>query len=366
MTILLQYREKTTSIRLACGFREMRVGNGRGSLWFIAASAAILLLAGIVAALWATNGPRDPLPGANQPAASILSGARPGSAAAIQPLTGPWIVAVQPGHWESDLLPAELSRLRRDTGAQWGNLYEVNINRAVVASLISMIEAQGWRAILVPATVPPGLRADAFVAVHADSSTDTSRRGWKLAPPWRSSPAGRTLASALSASFAAAPGLVQDSGGVTVNMRGYYAFNYRRFNDSISPYTPAVIIEMGFISNSEDRRLLASDPSFFAGIILRGLQGYFKDRKRSETADLFPMELPWVAAAAEGAVVRGAPDANSAALWRIAPGTAMMPVDASGDWYEVFVRSHWATGWVSKNDLVETSDPHWPMPGEHR
>lgn len=352
--------------RLSSGLREMSVGNGKRSAWIFAVPAAIVLLAGIAAALWAVSVPRGDPQVFKGSAKSILPRVGSSAAAAIQPLTGPWVVAVQPGHWEANLLPHELWRLRADTGAQWGDIHEVDINRAVVSALIPMIEAQGWKAILVPATISPDLRADAFVAVHADSSSDTSRRGWKLAPPWRSSPASRALASAMSASFEAAPGLVRDSGGVTVNMRGYYAFNYRRFDHSTSPYTPAVIMELGFISNAGDRRLLTTDPAFFAGLILRGLEGYFKNRSRSETADLRPMELPWVAAGSDGAIVRTAPDARAAALWRIAPGTEMMPVDASGNWYEVFVRRHYATGWVSKTDLVAAVDPHWPMPGEYR
>ena len=49
---------------------------------------------------------------------------------------------------------------------------------------------------------------------------------------------------------------MQDMDGVTVGMRGYFGFNYRRFRHSISPYTPSVLVELGFLSNpSEEEKL---------------------------------------------------------------------------------------------------------------
>ncbi len=284
----------------------------------------------------------------------------------IQPLTGPWVVALQPGHWDISQLPPELERLRTNTGAEWGSIREVNINKAVVDALIPMLEAKGWRVMLVSATVPPGLRADAFVAIHADSSTDTTRRGWKLSPPWRSSTASRELAKDLAASFAQETNLVHDVDGVTVNMRGYFAFNNRRFYHALSPYTPATIIELGFLSNRMDRDVLTGDPKYWARIIARGLAAYFDGRNRSEVADLKPLELEWMAAASGGAAVRAAPNVDAEKRWTLSEGTAVMPVDVSGDWYEIFMRRPYATGWVPKSELVPAENPRWPMPGERR
>ncbi len=284
----------------------------------------------------------------------------------IQPLTGPWVVAVQPGHWQVAELPDELYRLRNSTGAQWGNVREVDINRAVADALVSKIRESGWTPVLVPATVPPDLRADAFIALHADWGDTADRRGWKLAPAWRASSASRKLADALARSFGQEPNLLEDADGVTVNMRGYFAFNSRRFVHASSPYTPAVLIEMGFITSPIDRKLLTTRPDYYADIITRGLKAYFADRSRSETDDLRPLQLPWVAAGANGTTVRQRPSEYAAVLWKLDPGTFLMPVDESGDWYEVFVRRHYATGWIKKADTVPAEDPHWPMPGERR
>lgn len=323
--------------------------------------AVALVAAGIVAyRIVAEDSSRTPL------AAAELSVAGLDAEPPIRPLTGPWVVAIQPGHWQVAELPDELYRLRASTGAEWGKVREVDINRAVADSLIAKIREAGWTPELVPATVPAGLRADAFIALHADWGDQAIRRGWKLAPAWRASPASRKLANALASSFGQEPNLVEDTDGVTVNMRGYFAFNSRRFTHASSPYTPAVLIEMGFITNSIDRKLLTARPDYYADIIVRGLKSYFADRTRSETDDLRPLQLPWVSAGAGGAVVRQKPSAEAPELWALDPGTVLMPVDETGAWYEVFVRRHFATGWIRKADTTPAEDPHWPMPGERR
>jgi N-acetylmuramoyl-L-alanine amidase len=276
--------------------------------------------------------------------------------ASIKPLEGPWVVAVQPGHWEIDRLPQELAHRRGSTGALYGSVREVDVNRAVVDALIPKLEAEGWTVILVPATVPPGLRADAFISIHADGSDRSDRRGWKLSPPWRASPAARSLAAALSRSFAAEPDLVEDKDGVTIYMRGYYSFNYRRYHHAISPYTPSVLIELGFITNPQDRELLTGRPDFWADLVVHGMKTYFEGRDRSTVDDLRPLELPLMAAGSGGAVVRRSPRDSGERMVSLGPGTVLRPVDESGDWYEVFLRQYRRTGWVAKSELVAISE----------
>ena len=327
-------------------------------IWILGVAAGAGLTSVVAIGLWALNEPQLFSRRDFQPAAFAAT-------TAVQPLHGPWVVAVQPGHWEIAQLPPELARLRDNTGAVFGSVREVDINKAVADALVAELDALGWKAILVPAAVPPQLRADAFIAIHADSTDgDPGRRGWKLSAPWRASADSRALAASLRQAFAAQTGLVQDIDGVTVNMRGYFAFNYRRFVHAMSPYTPAVIIELGFISNATDRALLTGRPAFWADIILEGLKGYFASFNRAAIASLRPLELPWVAAGPQGVAVRRLPSDASQVLWTLGPGTVVLPVDTSGSWYEVFVRRQFATGWVPKSEVVVTADPHWPMPGE--
>ena len=285
---------------------------------------------------------------------------------AVKPLEGPWVVAIQPGHWKIDELPDEQAHRRGSTGAVYGSVREADINRAVTDALIPKLEGEGWKIVLVPATVPPGLRADAFISIHADGGNGSSRRGWKLAPSWRPSQAARKPAAALNSSFAAEPELLEDKDGVTIFMRGYFGFNYRRYRHAASPYTPSVLVELGFVSNSRDRELMTSRPDYYASLIYRGLKSYFKGRNRDSVADLIPLKLPYLRVGPGGAVVRRRPHSDAPKITELAAGTILRPVDESGDWYEVFIRHHRTSGWLAKSETVITQWRDWPILGDRR
>jgi hypothetical protein len=281
--------------------------------------------------------------------------------AAIARLAGPPLIAIQAGHYREAELPDELARLRGGTGASFGGVREVDVNRSVAISLARMVEAAGWKAILLPATVPPGLRADAFVAIHADWGDSASKRGWKLSPPWRASEASKLLSSAIAWSFRSDPSLVEDSGGVTIAMRGYYAFSYRRFAHAASPFTPGAILELGFITNPEERRSLAGNPRYWAGLVMRGLEAYLENNERDRPEDLRPAVFPWVAAQGEMTFARAQASLEARILAPLEPGRAMLPVDDAGAWLEIFLPGRRETGWVLKSELTEAPAPALPL-----
>jgi N-acetylmuramoyl-L-alanine amidase len=57
-------------------------------------------------------------------------------------------------------------------------------------------------------------------------------------------------------------------------MTGYYAFNSRDFVHAIDPQTPAVIIELGFLTNPEDRELLQDRQDLLAAALADGILRY--------------------------------------------------------------------------------------------
>jgi len=77
-------------------------------------------------------------PGGNNPIVSKTS-----PEPFFAPLEGPWVVAVQPGHWKVEELPEELSRLRTSTGAVFGEVREVDVNLRVADHLLKRIESRG-------------------------------------------------------------------------------------------------------------------------------------------------------------------------------------------------------------------------------
>ena len=98
----------------------------------------------------------------------------------------PWRVGIQAGHWKIEELPQELRRLCSSTGARQGGYREVAANLDIARRVVEYLLAAGIQVDLLPATVPPGYRADAFVSIHADGAYRPGVRGWKMSTPWRS------------------------------------------------------------------------------------------------------------------------------------------------------------------------------------
>jgi hypothetical protein len=194
-------------------------------------------------------------------------------------LLGPARVGVQIGHLDSESHPEELARLRASTGGVGGGLFEVEVNRSVALALASRLQALGLVVDLLPATVPPGYRADLVVAVHADSSPAAYRRGYKSAVfraarnSWDES-----LKRALDEAYLAGSGLPDDDENVTGDMLEYYAFN-RHYRHSVARSTPAVIVELGYLSHPLDRELLQR-PDRVAEMLERGVLAFLAQRGR--------------------------------------------------------------------------------------
>lgn len=187
-------------------------------------------------------------------------------------------VGIQVGHWQNHELPDELAPLRHTgVGATGDHISEQDVALTVAKHTAQQLREEGIRVDLLPATVPSGYRADAFVAVHADGSTDAATSGFKLAGPDHGYAADRSqrLRSAIRQTYADHTGLPTDA-QVTWRMQDYYAFNWRRFEHAVHPHTPAVIIETGFITSPADRRIIVRRPQLAARGIADGVRDYLE------------------------------------------------------------------------------------------
>jgi hypothetical protein len=267
--------------------------------------------------------------------------------------TAPWRVGVQAGHWRIGELPEELWRLRQNTGARRGTLSEAEVNLRIAELVVHDLQAAGIRAELLPATVPPGYRADAFVAVHADDGGRGAERGWKVAPPWRASDASRRLRDSIAGAYASWTGMPEDRYGVTFNMRGYYAFSWYRFLHAVAPSTPAAIIETGFISSREDRAVIAEDPERAARGITGGILAYLGTVGAPRPTSLVPAVYPPMRVAGSGAALRYLPGDGERVSGFLQPGTLVRPVGRNGDWVDLIVWGNYRVfGWTRTSDLV--------------
>lgn len=191
---------------------------------------------------------------------------------------GPLRVGVQAGHWMAAEAPDEQERLRVNTGASGGGTTEWETNVAIAESIRAKLLPFGIEVDVLPTTIPPAYLADAFISIHADGNVDTSVRGYKVAPPRRDmSGHAMTLADLIENTYATATDLPLDP-SISRAMRGYYAFNWRRYDHAIHPMTPAAIIETGFLTNSRDRATIVSKPEVSAEGIANGILQFLRER----------------------------------------------------------------------------------------
>lgn len=196
---------------------------------------------------------------------------------AANAIKGPVRIGLQVGHFGAADQPDELATLRTSTGGHWDGVDEVNVNLAVVEALAERLTVLGFEVDVLNATIPVAYRADALISVHADANPDTRRRGYKSA---HTRPARNALEPllklAIDRSVFLATELPDDDRNVSGNMLQYYAFNHRRFSHSAAARTPALLVELGYLSNEQDMKLLR-DPALFADAIARGLVAFLDE-----------------------------------------------------------------------------------------
>ena len=196
--------------------------------------------------------------------------------------TGPRRVGIQVGHWKTDEAPDELRRLIPQTGAAWENVTEVDINLDIAQRVSVILNAKGIAVDVLPVTIPVGYTADAFVALHADSDGVGENSGFKMAHSARRGPYEDSLLNDIKDSYAAATGLDYDATHVSRNMTGYFGMNWSRFQHAVSAHTPAVILEMGYVSNDDDRALMLDRADTVANGIANGIMKFLAETPRSK------------------------------------------------------------------------------------
>ena len=193
---------------------------------------------------------------------------------------GPPRVGMQIGHDGVAAHPDELGHLRGNTGGHADGLSELTVNRSVARALKIRLEAHGVAVDTLRATPPAGYHADLLLSLHADSVLDPNRQGYKSAhfsPP--RSPLEATLKTTIDGSYLNATGVSDDSANITSAMNGYYAFNFRSYEHTVHPATPALLVELGYLSSPTDAALLRQ-PGRVADALAAGVVAFLKTRNR--------------------------------------------------------------------------------------
>lgn len=160
------------------------------------------------------------------------------------------------GHWKANEFPEELARLRQNTGTSGGCKWEWEVNLDIANNTAELLRNQGIDVDILPATVPPSYWADVFISIHADGSLDKSATGFKVSPPRRDQTGKASeLAEKIQLHHQESTKLTVDP-NITRNMTGYYAFSHRRYKHAVHPMTTSVILETGFLTNPNDRKII--------------------------------------------------------------------------------------------------------------
>ena len=153
--------------------------------------------------------------------------------------------------------------------------YEKNINLSVARKVVWILEQRGLRVKMTRtddyfveledrAAIANNLRADLFVSLHSDSFPKNSRRGYTIYIAKGASSSSRRAANAIARSMS----------GTGLNSFGVQTANYHVLTATRGP---AVLVEMGYLSNRREAALLRSS-SFqnrLAQAIANGISDYF-------------------------------------------------------------------------------------------
>ena len=190
-------------------------------------------------------------------------------------------VGIQVGHWQTESVPKEYGpRIAAQTGTSWEGITEVEVTMEIAQRVRRLLEAQGLKVDILPTTIPEGYLADAFVALHMDGDGVGAKSGYKLAHSSRRGPYEDALLGTMKRIYGEKTGLPYDAAGITRNMTGYYAHNWSRYQHATSPFTPSVIVELGFLSHDGDRELLVERPDVPARAVATGILQFLDDHPR--------------------------------------------------------------------------------------
>lgn len=314
--------------------------------------------------------PTSAPPTATAPPPAATATPAPTAAPTADPAAPPR-VGLQVGHWRIEEHPDEMARLRKFSGAYYRGYDEWEVNIIIAEAVRARLEAAGVVVDLLPAKVPMGYAADAFLSIHVDGVTGPAaetRRGWKVATPFRASQASQGLAEALGAAYAATTGLPVDREEASYNLRAYYAFASYRYWHSIAPTTPAAIIEVGFMTHPDDRALIFDRPDLIADGIARGMLDYLDAYYPLSAAARAPVGQGLLRPAGAGLALREAPGDQRPALVAVSPDARLVPMSERDGWLLVFVQGgDWDLGWVKAAEVVATGEeplPPHPRPAE--
>src|SRR5262249_32792862 len=148
--------------------------------------------------------------------------------------------------------------LTEHTGSSAGGVNEVDVNVEIAKLTAQRLYERGYSVEVLDATVPPNYATDLFLALHADGNNASSLRGFKAVAPWGFPPASDVFVGFLYEEYGRVTGLPTDA-RTSDAMANYYAFNPLKYRHALNPHVPSALLEMGFVTNPQDRLALTTE-----------------------------------------------------------------------------------------------------------
>lgn len=302
------------------------------------------------------------------PTATAVSATATAAPPTVAPVAPPR-VGLQVGHWKIEDHADEMAKLRRFSGAYYGGYDEWEVNMLIAEAVKARLEAAGVTVDLLPARIPISYAADAFLSIHFDGvagAEAATRRGWKVATPFRASRASLALAESIAAAYPAITGLPTDEEQASYNLRAYYAFASYRYWHSVAPTTPAAIIECAFMTNPADRELIFGRPELLAEGVAQGVLDYLAASYPLSDEARAPIGRGMLRPARAGVPMFERAGEQSPVLLSLGPDDRLAPMAEVEGWALAFTHGgEWDLGWVRLADVVETGEglaPPHPRP----
>lgn len=171
--------------------------------------------------------------------------------------------------------------------------FERSVTEAVASQLVAMLRGRGFTVDLLEEWDMRlfDYQAAAFIALHADSCENFGYGGFKSTNPtarFTVRELDERLNECIRVNYSAITGMEFRADNITDNMRLYHAFR------EISQTTPAVILELGFLSF--DRDLLQNQPDRLSQGIVNGLMCFLTPKalatEMSDSAQPAPVSTP--------------------------------------------------------------------------
>ncbi len=188
-------------------------------------------------------------------------------------------VGIQIGHLDAANAPEELKNIRYDFGAQVGSVTELAIATDIGNKTAAILKSKGVKVDVLPATIPIGYKADAFVSIHADGNDFSYVSGYKVSgSSFDQTDNSDQLATSINENYKKITGMGENL-TVTDDMFEYYAFNYLKFQHAVSSTTPSAIVETGYITNPANRSFLLNHPNTAAEGIAEGIIAFLNSSR---------------------------------------------------------------------------------------